>query len=186
MKGLMKAAFLDPNPVIMLEHKGLYWSKVPGTDASKTTEPGPDYLLPLGKGRVVVEADRKAMAEGNTCCVVTYGMGVYWATAAAANLNGRVEVLDLRTLFPLDEALIHEAVKRHGRCLVLTEDTQRNSFAEALSGRIARDCFRDLDAPVQVLGSVDVPAVPLNVVLEKAMMPDAAKAEKKIRELLEW
>jgi 2-oxoisovalerate dehydrogenase E1 component len=186
MKGLMKAAFLDPNPVVMLEHKGLYWNKVPGTEASRATEPGRDYLLPLGKGRVVLAAEAGALEGGTTCCVITYGMGVYWAVAAAARFNGAVEVIDLRTLNPLDEDLIRESVKRHGRCLVLTEDTQRNSFAEALAGRIARDCFRELDAPVQILGALDLPAVPLNVGLEEAMLPDALKTEMKIRELLAW
>src|SRR6185312_201301 len=82
MKGLMKAAFLDPNPVLMLEHKGLYWSKVPGTEDAKTIEPSPDYIIPLGKGRVALEAFPSKIEEGKTCCVITYGMGVYWAKAA--------------------------------------------------------------------------------------------------------
>src|ERR1019366_6022602 len=76
MKGLIKAAFLDPNPVVMLEHKGLYWSKVPGTEEAKRVEPSRDYILPLGKGDIVLEADEDCTDCGETCCVITYGMGV--------------------------------------------------------------------------------------------------------------
>ncbi|HYE55539.1 MAG TPA: thiamine pyrophosphate-dependent enzyme, partial [Chitinophagaceae bacterium] len=84
MKGLMKAAFLDPNPVVMLEHKGLYWSKVPGTETAKTVEPARDYVLPLGKAAVVQAVSESSVSNGDSCCVITYGMGVYWAKAAAA------------------------------------------------------------------------------------------------------
>lgn len=184
MKGLMKAAFLDPNPVVMLEHKGLYWSKVPGTEEAKMTEPGRDYILPLGKGRVVLEADEDKINEGETCCVITYGMGVYWSKAAAKNFKGRIEIIDLRTLFPLDEELIFTTVKKHGKCLVLTEEQQNNSFAEALSGRISKACFRMLDAPVEVLGALDLPAVPMNMLLEKAMLPSAEKLSERLRALI--
>ena len=76
MKGLLKAAFLDPNPVVLLEHKGLYWSKVPGTEDAKTVEPAADYILPLGKANVAFAADPDAVDEGDSCVVVTYGMGV--------------------------------------------------------------------------------------------------------------
>ncbi len=102
-------------------------------------------------------------------------MGVYWATAAEKFFPGQVEIIDLRTLYPLDEAIVFDAVKRHGKCLVLTEDTQRNSFAEALAGRISNACFRFLDAPVEVLGSLDLPAVPMNIRLEDAMLPNVVK-----------
>ena len=80
--------------------------------------------------------------------------------------------------------MIFEAVKRHGKCLVLTEDTQQNSFAEALSGRISNHCFRFLDAPVQVLGSLNLPAVPMNIKLEQAMLPGPDKIIAAIRKLL--
>ncbi|MBS1934625.1 MAG: tungsten formylmethanofuran dehydrogenase, partial [Bacteroidetes bacterium] len=162
MKGLMKAAFLDPNPVVMLEHKGLYWSKVPGTEDAKNIEPSSDYILPLGKANIVLTADEEKIKAGESCCVITYGMGVYWAKAAAKNFNGRIEVIDLRTLFPLDEELIYSTVKKHGRCLVLTEEQQNNSFAEALAGRISKNCFSYLDTPVEVLGALNLPAVPMN------------------------
>lgn len=185
MKGLLKAAFLDPNPVVMLEHKGLYWSKVPGTEEAKTVEPSADYIIPLGKASRVLTADEDMVEEGASCCVITYGMGVYWAKAAAKNFGGAVEVIDLRTLFPLDEDLIFETVKRHGKCLVLTEEQQNNSFAEALSGRISKACFNYLDAPVEVMGALDLPAVPMNMVLEQAMLPDAGKVAARIRYLLD-
>ena len=141
MKGLMKAAFLDPNPVIMLEHKGLYWSKVPGTEDAKSVEPSREYIIPLGKASVVLAASAEAVGRGEYRCVITYGMGVYWAMAAAKNLPGIIEIIDLRCLFPLDEELVFETVRRHGKCLVLTEEAQNNSFAEALAGRISKACF---------------------------------------------
>ncbi len=184
MKGLMKAAFLDPNPVVMLEHKGLYWSKVPGTEAAKTTEPDAEYIIPLGKGRIELAADPVRVAAGESCCVITYGMGVYWAGAAARQLPGRVEIIDLRTLYPLDETLIFESVRRHGRCLVLTEEQQMNSFAEALAGRISMACFRWLDGPVQVMGALNVPAIPMNMVLEQAVLPNADKVLQQLQALL--
>jgi 2-oxoisovalerate dehydrogenase E1 component len=182
----MKAAFLDPNPVIMLEHKGLYWSKVPGTEEAKQPEPSRDYVLPLGKGNVVLSANADTIRKGESCCIITYGMGVYWAMNAAAKFPGQVEIIDLRTLYPLDEALIFSAVKKHGKCLVLTEEQQNNSFAEALAGRISGECFQFLDAPVQALGALNLPAVPMNVILEKAMLPNEEKVRKVITELLEY
>ncbi len=184
MKGLMKAAFYDPNPVIMLEHKGLYWSKVPGTELAKCPEPSGDYMIPLGKGRVVLEANADAVENGESCCVITYGMGVYWAMAAVAAFPGSLEIVDLRTLSPLDENLVMHTVKRHGKCLILTEEQQTNSFAEALAGRIQKACFRWLDAPVEVMGAMDLPAVPINVVLEQAMLPTVQKVKNRLQSLL--
>lgn len=186
MKGLMKAAYYDPNPVIMLEHKGLYWSKVPGTEDAKTVEPSADYILPFGKANIVTEALPEAIDDGESCVVITYGMGVYWAKAAAKQFHGKVEVLDLRTLFPLDEELVFERVKKHGRCLVLTEEQQNNSFAEALAGRISKECFRYLDAPVEVLGALNLPAVPMNVHLEHAMLPNPVKVAQALKKLINY
>ena len=183
MKGLMKAAFLDPNPVVMLEHKGLYWSKVPGTEDAKTAEPSSDYILPLGKARIAVAADEDLIDEGESCCIITYGMGVYWAMAAAKQFDGAVEVIDLRTLFPLDEELIFATVKKHGKCLVLTEEQQNNSFAEALAHRISYNCFQWLDMPVEVMGALNLPAVPMNTGLEAAMLPNAEKVKERLWKL---
>lgn len=184
MKGLMKAAYYDPNPVVMLEHKGLYWSKVPGTEDAKTAEPSKDYILPFGKANIAEKASAKAMEDGESCVVITYGMGVYWAKAAAKKFNQQIEVVDLRTLYPLDEELIFERVKAHGKCLVLTEEQQNNSFAEALAGRISKNCFQSLDAAVEVLGALDLPAVPMNMGLEQAMLPNAEKVTTILKQLL--
>lgn len=184
MKGLMKAAFLDPNPVVMFEHKGLYWSKVPGTESAKTIEPSEDYMIPLGKARVAQEASPEKVSEGSSVAVITYGMGVYWAMAAARNFPGQVEILDLRTLYPCDEEAVFETVKRHGRALILTEETLRNSFAEALAGRISLECFRWLDAPVHTMGSANLPAVPLNMGQEKLMLPSAEKVSAILNKLM--
>ncbi|MDO6429728.1 thiamine pyrophosphate-dependent enzyme [Flavitalea sp. BT771] len=186
MKGLMKAAFMDPNPVVMLEHKGLYWSKVPGTEDAKCVEPSRDYILPLGKAGIVLNADESATRKGETCCVITYGMGVYWAKAAAKYFPGCVEILDLRTLYPLDEEQIFATVRRHGKCLVLTEEQQNNSFAEALAWRISGNCYAYLDAPVEVKGALNLPAVPMNMALENAMLPNAFKVSEIIEKLLDY
>ena len=183
-KGLLKAAFYDPNPVVMLEHKGLYWSKVPGTEEAKTIEPDENYILPFGKGNLIVEADKTETEKGRTMLIVTYGMGIYWAKEAAKNFAGRVEIIDLRTLIPLDENLVYERTKIHGKCLVLTEEQIQNSFAEALAQRISKNCFRYLDAPVEAMGSLNLPAVPINLVLEKEMLPNAEKLSLKIGEML--
>ena len=183
-KGLLKAAYYDPNPVIMLEHKGLYWSKVPGTEEAKTIEPDENYILPFGKGNLIVEADKTETEKGRTMLIVTYGMGIYWAKEAAKNFAGRVEIIDLRTLIPLDENLVYERTKIHGKCLVLTEEQIQNSFAEALAQRISKNCFRYLDAPVEAMGSLNLPAVPINLILEKEMFPNAEKLSLKIGEML--
>ena len=85
LKGLMKSAYYDPNPVVILEHKGLYWSKIKGTLAAKTIEPSEDYVIPFGKGRIALEADNFE----NTICIITYGMGVHWALNAAKHQKGK-------------------------------------------------------------------------------------------------
>lgn len=186
MKGLMKAAWHDPNPVVMLEHKGLYWSKVPGTDQAKSLEPSNDYVIPLGKARTVQEADAEQLEEGYSCVVITYGMGVYWTLEAAKSFPGSVEILDLRTLNPLDWDAVVSSVRRHNKALVLTEEPLMNSFAESLAGRIAQECFQELDAPVMTLGALDLPAIALNVDLEAAMLPNAKKVGEKLDELLNY
>lgn len=184
MKGLLRAAFLDPNPVVMLEHKGIYWSKVPGTEDAKTVEPAAGYVIPLGKAHVVQEASAEKLAAGDTCVVVTYGMGVYWAKTASKQLPGQVEILDLRTLNPLDWEAVEAATRRHGKVLVLTEEPLMNSFAESLAGRIQRHCFQQLDAPVFTLGAANLPAIALNVDLERQMLPNADKTLAALQELL--
>ncbi|MGI4835040.1 MAG: thiamine pyrophosphate-dependent enzyme [Janthinobacterium lividum] len=184
MKGLLRASFLDPNPVVLLEHKGLYWSKVPGTEDAKTLEPAAGYVIPLGVAAVAQAADPAQVRGGASCVVITYGMGVHWAKAASRDFPGQVEVLDLRTLNPLDWEAVLAAVRRHGKALVLTEEPLLNSFAESLAGRIQRHCFQALDAPVFTLGAANLPAIPLNVELERQMLPSAAKVATALGELL--
>ena len=95
-----------------------------------------------------------------------------------------MEIIDLRTIIPLDEILVYERTKVHGKCLVLTEEQIQNSFAEAFAHRISKECFKFLDAPVEAMGSLNLPAVPINLVLEKEMLPNAEKLAKKIEEIL--
>lgn len=186
LKGLIKAAFYDPNPVVIFEHKGLYWSKVPNTETAKTPLPDEEYIIPLGHGRLVVEAEEDFVENGEALCIVTYGMGVHWSLHAAKKFNNRITILDLRTLVPLDESLIYETVRRHGRCLVVTEDTLSNSFAQTVAARIQENCWTSLDAPVRTIGSVDMPAVPLNEILEREMILSADQVAEAIQLLLEY
>jgi 2-oxoisovalerate dehydrogenase E1 component len=184
MKGLLKGAFHDPNPVVMFEHKGLYWSKVPGTSGAKTIEPNEDYIIPLGKARIALAASEEKIEAGESLTVITYGMGVYWALNAAKTFTGQIEVIDLRTLHPLDEELTFASVRRHGKAIILTEETVTHSFAEALAGRISSACFSFLDAAIVVVGAIDTPAIPLNENLEKTMLPNTEKTVKTIMEML--
>ena len=184
MKGLMKAAYYDPNPVVMLEHKGIYWSKISGTEDARTIEPDRDYIFPLGKANIILPAEQSFVKKGESVCIITYGMGVYWAKSAAKKYPGRVEVIDLRTLFPLDEELVFEAVTRHGKVIVLSEEQQNNSFAESLSLRISNNCYHFLDAKVEVIGAMNLPAIPINLALEAAMLPNVDKVIKRLDKLL--
>ena len=180
LKGLMKAAYYDPNPVVILEHKGLYWSKVKGTQGATSVEPAEDYVLPFGKAWVLQEIWKQENVE--TLTIVTYGMGVHWAMNASEELGmkDQIEVIDLRTLFPLDEETIMKSVKKTGKCLVVTEEPSNNSFARALAGKIQEECFKFLDAPVMTIGSENMPAIPLNSTLEETMIPSTEKVKKKI------
>jgi 2-oxoisovalerate dehydrogenase E1 component len=184
MKGLMKAAYYDPNPVVMLEHKGLYWSKVPGTEDARTPEPDADYILPLGKANIVLQADEDYLEAGDTLLVITYGMGVYWAKEAAMEFPGQVEIIDLRTLAPVDEDLLIARIRLHGKCLMLTEEQISHSFVQSFAGKLTEQCFSSLDAPIQVMGALDLPAVPMNMGLEKAMLPNAQKVAERMDRIL--
>ncbi|MBK6698914.1 MAG: tungsten formylmethanofuran dehydrogenase [Saprospiraceae bacterium] len=183
LKGLMKAAYYDPNPVVVFEHKGLYWSKVPGTEAAKVVMPDEDYIVPLGSAKVVLEATDK---EASSLCIITYGMGVHWALNASKSYVGRITIVDLRTLVPLDRNTIFNEVKKLGRCLVVTEETIDNSFALALAGLISEHCFEYLDAPVKTIGSKNLPAIPLNSILEQEMILNVDKVKLSIEELLNY
>jgi 2-oxoisovalerate dehydrogenase E1 component len=127
-----------------------------------------------------------AQPDKGSLTIITYGMGVYWAKNAAKDFPGQVEIIDLRTINPLDEEAILSSVKKHGKCIVLTEEPYNNGFAQALAGRISKKCFEFLDAPVEVIGSENLPAIPLNSVLEETMLPNAKKVAKVIKELLAY
>ena len=186
LKGLIKAAYYDPNPVVIFEHKGLYWSKVPGTKGATSVEPSEDYMLPFGKAWVLQEIWKKEQDE--TLSIITYGMGVHWAINATASLGLQdvVEIVDLRTLHPLDYDTVFGSVNKCGKCLVVTEEPSENSFSRALQGRIQEECFQSLDAPVMIIGSENMPAIPLNSVLEQTMIPSTEKVKEKIIEILNY
>lgn len=186
LKGLLKAAYHDPNPVVIFEHKGLYWSKVKGTETARVIEPAEDYILPFGKGCAVLQADDHHIKNGESICVITYGMGVHWSLNAAKNYPGKISIVDLRTLHPIDFDLVRDTVISHGRCLVVTEEPANNSFAQALSGRIQSECFAWLDAPVRTIGSENLPAIPLNSTLEATMIPSAEKVTVMLEELFRF
>tara|TARA_B100001146_G_scaffold130116_1_gene114273 strand:- start:7117 stop:9204 length:2088 start_codon:yes stop_codon:yes gene_type:complete len=186
LKGLMKAAYYDPNPVVIFEHKGLYWSKVPGTKGATSVEPAEDYVLPFGKAWVLQEIWKQEDVE--TISVITYGMGVHWALNAseALGMEDQIEVVDLRTLHPLDYETVFKSVRKCGKCLVVTEEPSENTFARALAGKIQEECFQQLDAPVIVIGSENMPAIPLNSTLEETMIPSTEKVKSKLEELLAY
>jgi 2-oxoisovalerate dehydrogenase E1 component len=186
LKGLIKAAYYDPNPVVILEHKGLYWSKIKGTEDAKTIEPDENYIIPLGKARIVQTASEDKVSKGSSITIITYGMGVYWAKNAAKNFPGQVEIVDLRTLAPLDEEAIFSSVKKHSKCIVLTEEPVNNTFAQSIAGRIQKKFFNFLDSPVDVIGSENLPAIPLNSTLEKTMLPNSDRVSLVIGELLKF
>jgi 2-oxoisovalerate dehydrogenase E1 component len=186
LKGLMKAAYYDPNPVVIFEHKGLYWSKVKGTHRAASIEPAEDYILPFGRAEIVQEIWHQE--EQETISIITYGMAVHWALNASERLQMQdvIEVVDLRTLYPLDARAIKNSVKKTGKCLIITEEPKNNSFAQSLSGKIQESCFQYLDAPVMTIGSESMPAIPLNATLEQTMIPSTEKVMLKIQELMKY
>jgi len=159
-KGLLLAAFEDGNPILYLEHKGLYRS-------AKGPVPEGYYTLPIGKARIA--------REGSDATVVTYGVGVPWAEAAAAALEGEgfsVEVIDLRTLAPWDVETVAASVRKTSKVLVLHEAPVSGGFGAEVAATIANLCFADLDAPVERLGALDTP-VPFAKAIEELFMPKA-------------
>ena len=186
LKGLMKAAFYDPNPVVMLEHKGLYWSKIPGTEGAMSIEPDEDYIIPFGNGRVVQEASETSISKGESCVIITYGRGIYWSLEAIKAFEGRIEIVDLRTLNPLDHDMINAVAQKHGKVMLVTEESVEASFTLGLAGRIQRDNFKYLDAPVSIVGSVDTPAIPLNSILEAELLTNSEKVKTALGDLLNY
>lgn len=186
LKGLLKSAYYDPNPVVIFEHKGLYWSKIKGTEGAKTVEPDEDYVIPFGKARTVIEADADKIENGDSAVIITYGRGVYWSLEAAKQFKGQIEIIDLRTLNPIDEEAMYAATKRHNKVMMVTEESVENSFTLGLAARIQKNCFKHLDAPIEIVGSIDTPAIPLNSVLEATLLPNGDKVAKALQALLNY
>jgi 2-oxoisovalerate dehydrogenase E1 component len=113
-------------------------------------------------------------------------MGVYWSLNACKEFKDQVEIIDLRTLLPLDHDIMNEVAQRHGKVLLVTEESIECNFTLGLAGRIQRDNFRYLDAPIQIVGSVDTPAIPLNSTLEATLLPNAEKVKTALENLLAY
>ncbi len=160
-KGLIKAAIRDDNPVIFEEHKGLY--RAPGL---REVLPQEDYIVPLGKARTV--------REGSDLTIVTYGMMVQRSNEAAEELERedgvRAEILDLRTLLPMDDEAIIGSVKKTGRLLVVHEDTRTGGIAGEIAMRVSESAFEWLDALMLRVTAIDSP-VPYSGVLEDYFLP---------------
>ena len=186
LKGLLKAAYYDPNPVVMLEHKGLYWSKIKGTEKAMSIEPSEDYMIPIGKARIVQESDAGFVESGESIGIISYGRGIYWSLEAMNDYKGQIELLDLRSLNPLDHEAMNTLCKKHSHIIIVTEESEECSFALGLAGRLQRDNFKFLDAPIEIVGSVDTPAIPLNSDLELALLPNADKIKKAIDKTLKF
>ena len=165
-KGLLLAAFEDPNPVMYFEHKALY--------RSITEEVSEDYFtIPFGQARLV--------KEGNDLTIVTYGLGVHWAIEALSNNpNIQADLIDLRTLAPLDIETIYTSVRKTGKVIVMHEDTLTGGIAGEIAALITEHCFDYLDAPVMREGSLDTP-VPMNVDLENNFLPKERFVEKLLK-----
>lgn len=174
VKGLLKAAIRDDDPVLFFEHKRAY-------RLIKGEVPADDYVLPIGKADVKL--------EGDDITVITYGLCVHFALQAAERLEKdgiSVHLLDLRTVYPLDQEAIIEAASKTGKVLLVTEDNKEGSIMSEVSAIIAEHCLFDLDAPIKRLAGPDVPAMPFAPTMEKFFMMNAEKIEKAMRELAEF
>ncbi|WP_099158449.1 alpha-ketoacid dehydrogenase subunit beta [Virgibacillus ndiopensis] len=174
VKGLLKAAIRDNDPVLFFEHKRAY-------RLLKGDVPEDDYVLPIGK------ADVKR--EGSDITIITYGLCVHFALQAAEKLAEEgidAHILDLRTIYPLDREAIIEAAKKTGKVLLITEDNKEGSIIGEVAAIIAENCLFDLDAPVQRLAGPNIPAMPYAPTMEKYFMVNPDKVEKAMRELAEF
>jgi 2-oxoisovalerate dehydrogenase E1 component len=170
-KGLIFAAMRDPDPVLFFEHKRLY-------RMFKESVPKGEYLIPLGKARTA--------REGEDISVFCYGLMVHYALEAARSLEKEgwsVEVVDLRTVYPLDREAILASARKTGKCLVLYEDNFSVSIGSEVAAIIADQGWRWLDAPVKRLGGLDVPAMPYAQPMEDYFMPNPEKVTAALREL---
>ncbi|GAE31902.1 alpha-ketoacid dehydrogenase subunit beta [Halalkalibacter hemicellulosilyticus] len=174
VKGLLKAAIRDNDPVLFFEHKRAY-------RLIKGEVPDDDYTLPIGK------ADVKK--EGSDITVITYGLAVHFVLQAASRLEQdgiSVHVLDLRTVYPLDQEAIKEAASKTGKVLLVTEANKEGSIMSEVAAIISEHCLFDLDAPIQRMAGPDVPAMPYAPTMEKYFLINPDKIEKAMRELAEF
>ena len=174
VKGLLKAAIRDNDPVLFFEHKRAY-------RLLKGEVPEEEYVLPIGK------ADVKR--EGSDITIITYGLCVHFALQAAEKLAEEgieAHILDLRTVYPLDKEAIIEAAKKTGKVLLVTEDNKEGSIIGEVAAIIAENCLFDLDAPVMRLAGPDIPSMPYAPTMEKFFMMNPDKIEKAMRELAEF
>ncbi|WP_047151944.1 alpha-ketoacid dehydrogenase subunit beta [Aneurinibacillus tyrosinisolvens] len=174
VKGMLKAAIRDEDPVLFFEHKRCY-------RLIKGEVPETDYTVPLGK------ADVKR--EGTDITVISYGLTLHFALQAAEKLEAEgisAHILDLRTLYPLDKESIVEAVKKTGKVLIIHEDNKEGGLGGEVAAIIAEECLFDLDAPIKRLAGPDVPAMPYSPPMEKFFMLNPEKVINAMRELAEF
>ncbi|EAF8397735.1 alpha-ketoacid dehydrogenase subunit beta [Listeria monocytogenes] len=173
-KGLLKAAIRDNDPVLFFEHKRAY-------RLLKGEVPETDYIVPIGEANVV--------REGNDITVITYGLAVQFAQQAAERLAAEgveAHILDLRTIYPLDQEAIIEATKKTGKVLLVTEDNKQGSIISEVAAIISEHCLFDLDAPIARLAGPDTPAMPFAPTMEKHFMINPDKVADAMKELAEF
>ncbi|MDI7742182.1 alpha-ketoacid dehydrogenase subunit beta [Lysinibacillus fusiformis] len=173
-KGLLKAAIRDEDPVLFFEHKRAY-------RLIKGEVPADDYVVPIGKAEV--------KRQGEDITVITYGLAVNFAIQAAERLADdgiEAHILDLRTVYPLDQESIIEAARKTGKVLLITEDNKEGSIISEVAAIIAEHCLFDLDAPIKRLAGPDVPSMPYAPTMEKYFMINPEKIEQAMRSLSEF
>jgi 2-oxoisovalerate dehydrogenase E1 component len=168
-KGLLIASIEDPNPVLFFEHKALYRSNYDHV-------PNGYYNIELGKAFT--------LCEGNDATVITFGAGVHWVKQFIDKSSVSIDLIDLRTLVPIDKEAIIKSVKKTGKVLLLTEDSLTGSVISDIAAFISEECFEFLDAPVMRLGSIDTP-IPFEKGLEDNYLP-IKKLEEKLKKLLDY
>lgn len=174
-KGLLKTALRLNDPVLFLEHKGLYRQSY-----ATSPEPDSDYLVPFGKAKIV--------REGNDLSIITYGAMVHESNFAAKKLEEEgysIEIVDIRTIAPLDVESISQSVKKTGKAIVIHEDTITAGFGAEIAALITENCFEVLDGPVRRIGALDAP-IPYHPKLEYAVLPTREKIYKSLKQLLEY
>jgi 2-oxoisovalerate dehydrogenase E1 component beta subunit len=174
VRGLLNAAINDPDPVLFLEHKKTY-------RMARTEVPSEPYVIPIGKAEV-----RRA---GTDCTVVSYGYSVHTALKAAERLDGdglTIEVIDLRSIRPMDRTTILESVKKTHRLLIIHEDHGFGGVGAEIAAMVASDAFLELDAPIRRLCGPDVPAMGYAQTLEDAYMISAERMAAAMRELVQY